>query len=203
MTTSNDKSNKAVCSEMCFYCFDTLVNHLNKEAPPKNPNFTDAAFPLFVTWQLGRDKRLRGCIGTFKAINLHDGLSEYAIQSATQDSRFNPIGKDEVQNLYVSVSLLTNFEPADNYLDWTVGIHGVRIEFFSDRGSRRSATFLPEVASGQGWSREQTIDELLRKGGHKGPITEELKQSIQLTRYQSEKLTVSYDEYRSWQSSRK
>ena len=35
--------------------------------------------PLFVTWKIGKDKRLRGCIGTFTALNLHDGLREYAI----------------------------------------------------------------------------------------------------------------------------
>jgi len=35
--------------------------------------------PLFVTWKVGRDRRLRGCIGTFSAVNLHSGLREYAI----------------------------------------------------------------------------------------------------------------------------
>ena len=43
---------------MCFYC---------------------AFSPLFVTWKLGQEQRLRGCIGTFNAINLHSGLREYAI----------------------------------------------------------------------------------------------------------------------------
>jgi hypothetical protein len=35
--------------------------------------------PLFVTWAIGKDKRLRGCIGTFSAMNLHSGLREYAV----------------------------------------------------------------------------------------------------------------------------
>ena len=35
--------------------------------------------PLFVTWKIGRDRRLRGCIGTFTAMNLHSGLREYAV----------------------------------------------------------------------------------------------------------------------------
>lgn len=35
--------------------------------------------PLFVTWKIGRDRRLRGCIGTFDAMNLHSGLREYAV----------------------------------------------------------------------------------------------------------------------------
>lgn len=41
---------------------------------------TQAIFssPLFVTWKVGKDKRLRGCMGTFSHINLHAGLREYA-----------------------------------------------------------------------------------------------------------------------------
>lgn len=195
----NSHNKDVVCLEMCFFCFDVLVNHLNHVAPPKNPCFTNDPFPLFVTWELGKDKRLRGCIGTFKATNLHLGLRDYAIQSATKDERFHPINKDELNNLYVSVSILTNFEEADDYLDWEVGVHGIRIEFFNERGSKRSATYLPEVASKQGWDRVQTIDSLLRKGGYRGSITQDVRNSINLTRYRSEKLTVSYNDYQSWQ----
>ena len=46
-----------------------------------------------------------------------------------------------------------------------------------------------------GWDRIQTIDSLLRKGGYKGTITSEVRKNIRLTRYQSEKLTISYAEY--------
>lgn len=34
--------------------------------------------PLFVTWEVGREHRLRGCMGTFSHISLHAGLREYA-----------------------------------------------------------------------------------------------------------------------------
>lgn len=191
---------KVACIEMCFFCFDVLVNHLNNVAPPKNPCFTNDPFPLFVTWQLGKDKHLRGCIGTFKATNLHLGLRDYAIQSATKDERFPPINLNELANLYVSVSILTRFEEANSYLDWEVGVHGIRIEFYTERGGKRSATYLPEVASEQGWNHVQTIDSLLKKGGFRGTITTEVRQSILLTRYQSEKITVSYNDYSTWRN---
>lgn len=52
-----------------------------------------------------------------------------------------------------------------------------------------------------GWDRVQTVDSLLRKGGFKGIITDEIRRSIRLTRYQSEKITVSYQEYKdNWRS---
>jgi len=31
-----------------------------------------------------------------------------------------------------------------------VGVHGIRIEFFNEKGSKRTATYLPEVAKEQG-----------------------------------------------------
>lgn len=36
-------------------------------------DFFSSSSPLFVTWHIGRDRRLRGCIGTFNSMNLHSG----------------------------------------------------------------------------------------------------------------------------------
>ena len=46
-----------------------------------------------------------------------------------------------------------------------------------------------------GWDRIQTIDSLLRKGGFKGVVTPDIRRSIKLVRYQSEKVSVSWQEY--------
>lgn len=73
-----------------------------------------------MTWKIGRDHRLRGCIGTFTPIKLHSGLNEYALTSALRDSRFDPVSKDELPALTCFVSLLTNFEDGKDYLDWEV-----------------------------------------------------------------------------------
>ncbi|XP_059472773.1 AMMECR1-like protein [Neocloeon triangulifer] len=181
--------------EMCFFCFDVLYSHLHSLEQPRAPGFSNDAFPLFVTWKTGRDYRLRGCIGTFDAMNLHSGLREYSITSAVKDSRFNPISRDELPRLHVSVSILRHFEDANDCMDWQIGVHGIRIEFINEHGSKRTATYLPEVAPEQGWDRVQTIDSLLRKGGYKGQVTAEFRRSVRLTRYQSEKVSVSYEEY--------
>lgn len=189
---------RTVCSEMCYYCFEVLINHLNRSPPPRRLSFSNDPFPLFVTWHNNNGKRLRGCIGTFQPTNLHTGLRHYAIQSATQDGRFDAVTLPEISELSVSVSLLTNFEEVDNYLDWEVGVHGIKIEFGNEETGRMSATFLPEVAAENDWDHIETIDNLLRKGGHRGSITPRVRQSIKLTRYQSEKSFASYLEYRTW-----
>ena len=185
---------RAICDDMIYYCFDVLNSHLHTLKEPQ-PKFPDKEFPLFVTWYHGREKRLRGCIGTFSPMNLHDGLKEYALTSAMKDSRFNPISKEEMPKLNCSVSLLTNFEPALHWLDWKIGTHGIRIEFSNERGQKRSATYLPEIASEQNWDHMETIDSLLRKGGYRDQITNEMRNSIKVTRYQSEKMTKSFEDW--------
>lgn len=46
-----------------------------------------------------------------------------------------------------------------------------------------------------GWDQVQTIDSLLRKGGFKGAVTPDIRKNIKLTRYRSEKVSVSYQDY--------
>lgn len=201
---------KIVNADMIFYCFEILGNHLFKgkhhTSSQLNSTTTSSSsivpstipsepYPLFVTWLIGSDKQLRGCIGTFSPMNLVQGLREYAITSAINDSRFSPISRDEYPLLSCAVSILTQFEPCSSYSDWDIGLHGIRIEFLNERGAKRSATYLPEVAHEQGWNHIQTLDSLLRKGGYRAPITSEMRKSVQVTRYRSEKLTLHYNDY--------
>ncbi|KPM03308.1 AMMECR1-like protein 1 [Sarcoptes scabiei] len=188
---------------MCFFCFDVLYTHLYQKTSPERPNFTNQSYPLFVTWKIGNDHRLRGCIGTFNSIPLHTGLRDYALTSALRDHRFEPISKDELPQLHVCVSVLLDFESCNDYKDWIIGLHGIRIEFRNENGSKRTATYLPEVALEQNWDHLQTIDSLLRKGGFRGPITEQIRQDVQVTRYTSEKITASYEDYYGYHSSKK
>ncbi|KAJ2307448.1 hypothetical protein IWW55_000972 [Coemansia sp. RSA 2706] len=184
----------------CAFCFSVLLARLQGTSPLEvTPNFdTSTEYPLFVTWNKqssGGDLRLRGCIGNFSPMELESGLREYALISALRDSRFAPVKLGEVPRLSCSVSLLTDFEDAEDYLDWEVGKHGVWIEFRLPSGRRTTSTFLPEIADEQGWSKKQTIDHLLRKGGYEPAITDEMRRSIKLTRYQSKKEHLSYEEF--------
>ena len=46
-----------------------------------------------------------------------------------------------------------------------------------------------------GWDIVQTIDSLLRKGGYRGIINNDVRKNLRLTRYKSEKITIGYGEY--------
>jgi len=195
MLANQGRGFRIIKPEMCYFCFDVLYCHLYNLQPPQVPSFCNENYPLFVTWKIGKDQKLRGCIGTFNEMQLHQGLREYAVTSAMKDSRFSPVSREEFPSLHVSVSILCHFEDGADYTDWDLGTHGIRIEFHNERGSKKTATFLPEVPTAQGWDKIQTIDSLLRKGGFKGSVTPDVRRSIRLVRYQSEMISVTYADY--------
>ncbi|KAJ0968109.1 hypothetical protein J5N97_025026 [Dioscorea zingiberensis] len=188
----------AANQEMAAYCFDTLVAHYNSEEVPL-PAFDEGEHPLFVTWKKavnGGEPRLRGCIGTLEARDIITGFRDYALTSALRDRRFPPIQAKEIPYLECTVSVLTDYESALHHLDWEIGKHGLIIEFTDpDYNTRRSATYLPEVAAHEGWTKMEAIDSLMRKAGYNGPITEPLRKRVRLTRYQSTLYTMPYSEY--------
>lgn len=52
--------------------------------------------------------------------------------SALQDRRFEPMAHREVASLSCTVSLLCAFERAKSWRDWSIGVHGLIIEFFGE-----------------------------------------------------------------------
>lgn len=142
--------------------------------------------------------RLRGCIGTFTHKPLLSGLREYAITSGLHDHRFNPITAEEISKLRCDVSLLHEFEHNLSAYDWTVGMHGIIIEFTDSHSTRTySATYLPEVAAEQNWTQQETIVELMYKSGYRHKCSEQIISSINLTRYKSSKSSCTYQQYQS------
>ena len=186
-------------SPLCKYCFEVLESALSNKDIKKIPfpeEFKGKSFPLFVTWTLGKDKELRGCIGTFEESKLEKQLGKYALISAFEDDRFEePINKSELKNLNCEVSLLIKFEKVENVMDWEVGTHGIDIEFEDNKGNSFSSTFLPEVASDEGWDQRTTLKYLVQKAGYTGSLDKIIK-NIRLTRYQSIIKTISYNQYK-------
>ena len=76
-------------------------------------------------------------------------------------------------------------------------MHGLSIELASRDapGGVWHATYLPEIALRERWSRRETMESLLRKAGFKGRVGEVVLLSIALTRYQSSKRSCTYAQY--------
>eukprot|EP00611_Tribonema_gayanum_P032576 TRINITY_DN980_c0_g1_i4.p3 TRINITY_DN980_c0_g1~~TRINITY_DN980_c0_g1_i4.p3 ORF type:complete len:246 (+),score=53.87 TRINITY_DN980_c0_g1_i4:1752-2489(+) len=185
---------------MCAYCFDVIACRLEGRTRPPLPPFTKGiSCPFFVTWEKqgnGRaeDFKLRGCIGTLSPQPL-TALADYACSSAFDDRRFSPIAQCELRHLKCSVSLLVDYEDAEDVHDWEVSEHGIIITFKDTRGSQYSATYLPEVARDQGWTKAEALESLIRKSGYAGPVTTTLLQRATLTRYRSRKCSLHHAVY--------
>ncbi len=114
---------------------------------------------VFVTLKKGG--RLRGCIGHIMGrMPLYEGVVENAINSAANDTRFPPVRPDELDDIDIEISVLTPFKEVPGPDDFVPGKHGIYI-----KKGFRSAVFLPQVASEQGWDRAETFRNLCMKAG--------------------------------------
>ena len=53
-----------------------------------------------------------------------------------------------------------------------------------------------------GWTKVETIDSLLRKGGFRGTVTERKRRELVLTRYQAVVSVASYQQYQAYRTNR-
>ncbi|MGE5552575.1 MAG: AmmeMemoRadiSam system protein A [Betaproteobacteria bacterium] len=95
---------------------------------------------VFVS--LHRFGQLRGCIGTTAPTepDLARQVIRYAIYAATEDPRFPPVEKEELDDLDVSVDVLTPPEPIEGPAELDPKVYGVIVR----RGSR-SGLLLPDL----------------------------------------------------------
>jgi len=81
----------------------------------------------------------------------------------------------------------------------TKGQHGIMINFINpENGGYCNATFLPEVAGDNNWTKEHTVNELIKKAGYwpnDGVIQPWVYGIIQSQRYQSAMTKMNYREY--------
>lgn len=107
---------------------------------------------------------LRGCIGDiFPRRPLYKSVIGNAINAAVNDRRFRPVTIDECNDITIEISALTAPKPISSASEIRIGIDGVVLN-----KDGRSAVFLPQVATEQGWDLNQTLTNLSRKAGLAG-----------------------------------
>ncbi len=101
--------------ELARRAVEEYVRHGNRIHPPADlsPGLRRRAGAFVSIKQHGA---LRGCVGTFlpaqENLALAGEIIDNAINSATRDYRFPPIGPEELEKLQYSVDVLTPPEPA-------------------------------------------------------------------------------------------
>ena len=113
----------------------------------------------FVTIRIGHD--LRGCIGYIVSDRpLAEVIAEVAVKAALEDPRFPPLTQGELARATLEISLLSPLKAIAGMEEIRVGQDGLLIELGRFRG-----LLLPQVATEQGWDREQFLDHTARKAG--------------------------------------
>jgi len=105
----------------------------------------------FVT--LNKEHKLRGCIGRFNPEEpLWKVVQSMAIAAATQDYRFTPVLSNEINQLEIEISVLTPLKRIKSADEFILGTHGIYMKQGNSTG-----TFLPQVATSTGWSKEEFL----------------------------------------------
>jgi AmmeMemoRadiSam system protein B/AmmeMemoRadiSam system protein A len=109
---------------------------------------------VFVTLKHG--EMLRGCIGDLEGREpLYLNVRDKAIASAVNDYRFEPVRPNEVKDLSIEISVLSPMRRVNDPSEIVAGKHGVLV----CQGAR-SGVYLPQVATEQGWTRDQMLTHL-------------------------------------------
>ena len=114
---------------------------------------------VFVT--LNKNGQLRGCIGHIQPREqLFNAVIDNTINSSMNDGRFRPVSEDELSDIEIDISVLSPIKKISGAEKFIIGKHGIIIHL----GGKR-AVFLPQVATEQGWDREETLAHLCNKAG--------------------------------------
>jgi len=138
--------------------YERLGLSLDVPQPPMTESLRSAC-GAFVT--LHKTGRLRGCIGFISSAKpLVETVAEVAQSSAFDDPRFPPVTPEEAPQLEIEVSVLSPFRPVTDANEIRVGEHGILL-----RRGYHSGLLLPQVATEQGWNREELLDHTCLKAG--------------------------------------
>lgn len=140
----------------------SLESHV-KEGRPPSIQVDDPALQrpcgAFVTLKKGGE--LRGCIGSLQAAEpLADTVIEMAGAAALRDPRFEPVQPEELPAIEIEVSVLSPLRRISEVSEIEVGRHGLYLVQGLNRG-----VLLPQVATEQGWDREQFLRHTCLKAG--------------------------------------
>jgi uncharacterized protein len=127
-----------------------IIHGLDKDAPMpvRAADYEDALRALRATFvTLNNRQGLRGCIGTLRAYQpLIEDVAYHAYAAAFEDPRFPPLRREELVDLRVHISVLSESEAmtfqseADLIRQLRPGVDGLILS----EGARRG-TFLPSV----------------------------------------------------------
>lgn len=124
-------------------------------SPEVQSDLTELQPPRGAFVTLHKKGQLRGCIGRFIA---HEPawqvVADMARSAATEDPRFAPVSRAELPDVDIEISALSPMVRTADPLSLELGRHGIYI-----RRGMHSGTFLPQVATEFGMTKEQFLSQ--------------------------------------------
>ena len=136
---------------------ETYVRNGMRIAPPEDlTEEMKKRAGVFVS--LHKQGQLRGCIGTIEPVRADaaEEIISNAISAATRDPRFAPLTPAELDDLDISVDVLTEPEPISSMEELDPKVYGVIVE-----SGRRRGLLLPDLEGVD--TPEQQVSIALRK----------------------------------------
>jgi len=93
-------------------------------------------------------------------MSIGDAIKENTINAASKDPRFPPVSRDELQNIKIEISILSQAQSIKNSDDIEIGKHGVIL-----RHGPANSVFLPQVPIEQNWDLQEYLENLSIKAG--------------------------------------
>ena len=135
-----------------------IINNKVLETPSPLPDGMKEKAGVFVS--LHKKDDLRGCVGTFSPTkeNIAEEIIANAVSASTQDPRFSPVRADEIDDLDISVDILSPYEKIDNISCLDPKKYGVIV-----KSGWKKGLLLPDLEGVD--TPEQQISICKRKGG--------------------------------------
>ena len=148
--------------ELLAFARKTIYQYLMSETVPLARGYgPELQFKTGAFVTLKKNHQLRGCIGHMNNdLSLCAVVGSMALQAAFNDRRFRPVTIDELENIEIEISILTPYQPIRNANEIVLGQDGIVL-----RKNGNQAVFLPQVATEQGWNRQEFLDNLCKKAG--------------------------------------
>lgn len=163
---------KSIYTKIALESILNLLNNKSAEIPAGNlpEELTEARRGCFVSLHK-TDGTLRGCIGTIEPVeeNLFQEITRNAISAAMRDTRFSPLVLEEMDDVEISVDVLTVPEEIYDLDELDPQIFGVIV---TDGGYKR-AVLLPSIPEIDTIIKQ--IEVVKRKAGLEKVMNEKLK----------------------------
>ena len=114
---------------------------------------------VFVTLKKGDE--LKGCIGYIQPVKpLYVAVQDMTIAASTQDPRFPAVTSEEVNDINIEISVMSQLRRIQSTQEVVVGEHGLYID-----NGMNSGILLPQVATENKWDRSQFLENVCLKAG--------------------------------------